>query len=206
MKTKNPSDAAPKEQFIKIPRGLMVSDAWLSMKASHLKIVSAICEEHMRKGGKENGNLKATHRQLSALGIWPGDVARLIRDLEEWGLIECQRGGMRTPIRYALTWLPRADGRRPSNLWQAYRAAENQKSARENEGSAARENEGRGSNLHGKTKADWPKNLHGKTKALSRYPLPGKEVGVGAGSAASAVSAGEGVVPFPGSAQGGRFA
>jgi hypothetical protein len=198
MDTK-PNSAAAKEQFIKMPRGLMSSDAWLSMRAGHLKIISAICEEHMRKGGKENGNLKATHRQLAALGIWPGDVARLIRDLEEWGLIECQRGGMRTPIRYALTWLPRAGGRPPNNVWQAYRTPENQKSARENEGSPARENEGREPNLHGKTKADWPKSLHGKTKALSRGTLPRKDEGDVGGSAPSAA-----VVPLQPAAVGGQ--
>lgn len=160
--------AVPKEQFIKMPRGLMASDAWLSMTGRHLKIVSAIAEEHMRKGGRENGNLKATHRQLASLGIWPRDIAGLIRDLEAWGLIECQRAGMRSPIRYGLTWLPRGNGSAPSNAWRAYRAPKNEESARETDGSAARETDGRGPNLHGKPTADRPGSLHGKPTALYR--------------------------------------
>jgi len=167
-----PKGAAPTEQFVKMPRGLMASDAWLSMRAGHLKIISALCEEHMRCGGRNNGNLKAPHRQLAALSIAPGRIARLIRDLEEWGLIECQRGGMRTATRYGLAWLPRADHRPPSNAWRDYRAPEMAKSAHEKEGRAAHEREGRWPNLHTKGKADWPRNLHTKGKALSRIPLP----------------------------------
>jgi hypothetical protein len=160
--------ALPKEQFIKMPRGLMVSDAWLSMRSGHLKIISALCEEHMRKGGKENGSLKTTYRQIYALGITPRNVAGLIRDLEEWGLITCQRGGMRSPIRYALTWLPTAAGRPATHAWRAYRAAESGKSARERECSAAPERECRCPNLHAKGNADCPESLHAKGNALSR--------------------------------------
>lgn len=170
--TKKPNGAAPAEQFVKMPRGLMASDAWLSMRAGHLKIISALCEEHMRHGGRDNGKLKAPHRQLAKLGIAPRKIAGCIRDLELWGLIECERGGMRTATRYALAWLPRADGRPPSNAWRDYRAPETAKSAHEREGRAAHEREGRRPNLHTKGEADWPQNLHTKGKALSRIPLP----------------------------------
>lgn len=169
---KKPNGAAPGEQFVKMPRGLMASDAWLSMRGGHLKIISALCEEHMRHGGKDNGRLKAPHRQLAGLGIAPRKVAGLIRDLEKWGLIECQRGGMRTATRYGLTWLPRADGKPPSNAWRDHRAPETAKSAHEREGRAAYEREGRFQNLHTKGKADGHRNLHTKGKALSRIPLP----------------------------------
>lgn len=194
MATK-PDSGAVKEQFIKMPRGLMASAAWLSMRSGHLKIISALCEEHMRKGGKENGNLKTTHRQICAMGVTPRNVAGLIRDLEEWGLIVCLRGGMRSPIRYTLTWLPTADGRRAGNSWQGYRAPENQKSAREREGSAAHEREGRGPNLHAKGKADRPENLHAKGKALSRSTLPRKIEGDGQSPGGAAAPA-DAVVPF----------
>jgi len=92
----------------------------------------------------------------------------LIRDLEEWGLIVCQRGGMRSPIRYTLTWLPTVVGRPASHVWQGYRAPESRKSARERECSAAPERECRGPNLHAKGNADCPESLHAKGNALSR--------------------------------------
>ena len=126
----------------------------------------------MRHGGRGNGKLKAPHRQLVALGVAPRKVTGCIRDLEELGLIECQRAGMRTATRYALTWLPCFDGKPPSNAWRNYRAPKTAKSAHEREGRAAHEREGRWPNLHTKGKADWPRNLHTKGKALSRIPLP----------------------------------
>lgn len=166
--TKKPTNTAPKEQFIKMPRGLMASDAWLSMRGGHLKIISFLCEEHMRRGGKQNGNLKAPQRQLYKLGIWTRAVAGLIDDLEKRGLIACQRGGMRSPILYTLTWLPTADGKPASHAWRAYRAPETEKSARETTDSPARETTDRSANLHAKPQTDSPISLHAKPQTLSR--------------------------------------
>ena len=111
-----------KEQFIKIPREVLESDAFGSLGINGFRVVRFLMIEHMRRGGRQNGNLKAPHRQLVAFGIAPRLVTDAIREAEESGLVVCHRHGLRIATTYELTWLHLHDGSAPRNAWQEYRA------------------------------------------------------------------------------------
>ena len=55
----------------------------------------------MHNGGVENGNLKATYRQLEECGIAQRYVLKAIREAEFLGLVRCQHGG-----RFGMTKQP----------------------------------------------------------------------------------------------------
>jgi hypothetical protein len=78
--------------------------------------------EHMRHGGKENGELKAPRRQLVSSGIGEHFVSAAIRNTERLGLVDAHRSGKRLATTYALTWLPFHDGTPASDRWRDYRA------------------------------------------------------------------------------------
>ena len=90
-----------------------------SLRGCCLKLVMLLVAEHCKKAGKENGSLKAPHRQLASHGI--SRAAPTIQEAETLGLIKCRRGGLlhgkREPNLYALTWIAVGAGR-PTNEWK----------------------------------------------------------------------------------------
>src|SRR5688572_19535116 len=54
----------PQEQFAKMSRDLLRSDAWRSLGINERRVIDFLLIEHMSKGGRENGRLKAPYRQL----------------------------------------------------------------------------------------------------------------------------------------------
>lgn len=114
--------AAPKEQFVKLSRELLSSDAWRSLGINGRRFLDVLMREHMRQGGRHNGKLKAPRLQLVEYGgIGARYVSDAIAEVETLGLVDVHRGGMRVATTYALTWLPLHDGTPPSNRWQSYR-------------------------------------------------------------------------------------
>jgi hypothetical protein len=109
------------EPWIWLTRELLASDAWRSLSINARRLLDFLMTEWMTKGGRQNGKLKAPHRQLRAFGIGAHDVGPAIRQAEDLGLIECHRGGMRVATTYALTWLPLHDGRPATDFWRGYR-------------------------------------------------------------------------------------
>src|ERR1700680_2881613 len=109
-----------KEQFIKLPREVLESEAFGSLGINAFRVVRFLMIEHMRRGGRQNGNLKAPCRQLVASGIAPRHVTAAIRDAEKSCLIACHRHGVRIATTYELTWLALHDGSAPSNAWREY--------------------------------------------------------------------------------------
>jgi hypothetical protein len=95
------------------------------------KVIDFLLLEDMGKGGKHNGRLKAPFRQLIEHGIGSHHVRDAIRECEERGLIDVQRGGMRVATTYALTWFPLHDGTPASDRWRSYQIPKKQKSASE---------------------------------------------------------------------------
>lgn len=77
----------------------------------------------MGHGGKANGKLKATDRQLQSFGIGTHYVTAAIKEAEKLGLVDCHRGGMRFATTYTVTWLPLHDGAAASNRWREYSPA-----------------------------------------------------------------------------------
>jgi hypothetical protein len=81
MKLRNsPPKDAP---WIWLSRDLVRSAAWRSQGINARRIVDCLMIEHMAKGGQHNGELKAPHRLLRALGIDAHYVVGAIREAEE---------------------------------------------------------------------------------------------------------------------------
>ena len=109
------------ESFVKVYRELLESAAWQAQSINCRRLLDFLMLEHMRRGGKENGRLVASHRQLCAAGINNGErVTEAIGEAEHLGLITVARGDRRRPNRFALTWLPLNDGTAPGNEWREY--------------------------------------------------------------------------------------
>jgi hypothetical protein len=175
-------NTAPTEQFAKMPRALLESDAWRSLGINELRLIHFLMLEHMRHGGKENGRLKATHRQLEQFGIGAQYVTGAILAVEERGLVACERGGMRVATTYALAWLPLHDGTMPAEQWRRFRdvtlaplpVPRRKNLPAKGEAGLPYKGEADGRNLPAKGEAGGSKNLPYKGKALSRSSLPGR--------------------------------
>jgi hypothetical protein len=115
------------EQFVPLTRSAL--DRLRALGTDARRVVDFLLSEHLSHGGRENGHLKAPHRQLIGCGISSRNVRPAIDEAEAAGLIECYRAGMRTATLYRLTWLPVRDSGKP-----APRAGKNQKSAFTGEG------------------------------------------------------------------------
>ena len=164
------------ESWVKMPRDLLRSDAWRSLSINARRFIDFLLIEHLSRGGKHNGQLKAPHRQLAYVGVGERRVAPAIREAEETGLVDCVRGGMRVATTYCLTWLPLHDGKAPSHRWREYQnpslrewpTAKNKNLP--DKGTAALPDKGTADdiNLPDKGTADRPKSLPDKGTALSR--------------------------------------
>ena len=169
------------EAWIWLTRDLLASDAWRTMSGRARKVIDFLMLEHMAKGGRHNGKLKAPYRQLEECGITPRLVRTSIAEAEELGLIECGRGGMRVATTYGLTWLPLHDGTPAGNQWRGYRNLELQPMTQAKtrnlppQGKAALPTKGKadGANLPPQRKADTPQNLPPQGKALLRNSYQG---------------------------------
>jgi hypothetical protein len=157
---------APQEQFAKIPRDLLRSDAWRSLGINERRVIDFLLIEHMSKGGRENGKLKAPYSQLIQLGgVAARYVASAIAGAERRGLIAAERGGLRVATVYTIAWLPMPDGSMPAQTWRTFRAAD-----LPYKGKAGLPYKGKADsrNLPHKGKADDPETLPYKGKDLSR--------------------------------------
>ena len=164
------------EPWIWLTRELLSSDAWRSLTVSSRRFIDFLLLEHMRQGGRGNGRLKAPHRQLVAFGVGARFVTSHIREAEEFGLVDCYRGGMRVATTYALTWLPLHDGTPATNHWRSYSnpalppmpQPKSRNLPAKGEAGLPAKGEADGPNLPAKGEADGSENLPAKGEALSR--------------------------------------
>jgi hypothetical protein len=119
------------EPWVWLTRELLTSDAWQSLTLNGRRFVDFLMIEHMNHAGTENGNLRATRRQLDHFGITTHRISEVIAEAETAGLVDCQRGGMRVATTYRLTFYALPDGTPPTNRWKRFMAPKNQKSVPE---------------------------------------------------------------------------
>jgi hypothetical protein len=170
------------EPWVWLTRELLESDAWRSLGTSSRRFVDFLLLEHMSKGGKQNGKLKAPYRQLVAFGVGARFASAAIREAEEVGVVNCARGGMRVATTYGLAWLPQHDGTVAPDRWRSYhnptlapisRSKCENLPAKGNAGLPAK-GDADGVNLPAKGDADTPKNLPAKGDALYRDSYQGE--------------------------------
>lgn len=135
----------PGDTFVKLTRDLLECPDLPALSGNALRFLLFLMREHLRQRSQHNGRLKAPHRQLVEFGIHAEYVAPAIREVEQIGLVDCHRGGMRVATTYTLNWAPFPDGTMPARRWKIATPSrpEVQKSATENRGSTATENRGR---------------------------------------------------------------
>ena len=81
--------------FLMLQRDLLCSPSWRQMSINCKRLIDFLLEEHLSKGGRENGALKATYDQLVATGISRRLIHKTISEAEDLGLIRAERGGRR---------------------------------------------------------------------------------------------------------------
>jgi len=107
------------EPFVQLPRSLLRSKALGTLSKNGWRLFRFLLIERMNHAGKLNGHYKATISQLVDFGITNRTCAvQAIRELEQVGLIDVQRAGMRTATKFLLTWYPGANGEPASNRWK----------------------------------------------------------------------------------------
>lgn len=82
--------------------------------------------EHCNHAGRENGNLRATHKQLRDAGMTAALIRTAIEECVRLGLIAFERGGRwaftNQPSRFRITFYADKSGNSPTNDWKAKRA------------------------------------------------------------------------------------
>jgi hypothetical protein len=112
------------ESWLWMTSGMLESPAWRTLPGHALKLVMRIALEHLSHGGLDNGALPVTYGDFVKFGIERRRIREAIMIAEGLGFIERVsvgetpwHGHIRTPGKFALTWLPKANGIPPSNKW-----------------------------------------------------------------------------------------
>jgi hypothetical protein len=102
---------------------MLESPAWAAMTLAARKVVERVAIEHLKHGGRENGELIVTHVDFGDFGIRRSTIIEAIRIADDLGFIDVTVKGLksygtrRLPSQYGLTWLGRRDRTPPSNRW-----------------------------------------------------------------------------------------
>ena len=117
--------APPKDQpWTWLNRDLLQSSAWRAMGINARKLMDFLLLDHMANAGVENGALCATYEQLVDFGLTRSEISRAIDDLENLGLVSCQRGGRwnftNQPSRFRLTFYTDKDGNPATQDWKRH--------------------------------------------------------------------------------------
>jgi hypothetical protein len=118
-----------KEQFIPIRLSMLESPAYRALSMLARKVLNAIEVEHLKHGGKDNGQLIVPYNQLrkycggASKRTSKRLIAQAIRELEALGFIMVIRGHAgngveRAPNMFGLTYLPGHNGGPPSDEWK----------------------------------------------------------------------------------------
>jgi hypothetical protein len=98
------------EGFVMLPRSAIDRMAAAQLSAAAWRVLVFLMRELLRHGGRDNGQLKAPHRQLVSFGVSASLVSSAIKELEAAGLVRCHRKGQRAANLFELPWVRRAQG------------------------------------------------------------------------------------------------
>lgn len=107
-----------------VPRRLelIVSPAWKARPVAVMRILERLEEEHLRHGGRLNGQLFVAYSQFQLAGVSRRVIKHALECARDLGLIEIiqegePRGDVRPPNAYSLTYLPIGKAS-PSDAWK----------------------------------------------------------------------------------------
>ncbi len=118
------------EQWTWVTNTMLASTTYRALSIHARRTLDFLLYEHASHGGRENGNLAATYRQLEVWGVTANDIRKGLEELYVTGFVRLTREGkriegQREPARYALTWLPTragsADEAPPTHDWTKVR-------------------------------------------------------------------------------------
>jgi hypothetical protein len=96
------------ESFVPLKHSVLKSPRYRRLSINARRFLDFLMDEHLNHGGKHNGRLQATYRQLVGSGISYRLIAPAIREACDSGLVRITRpGGRNLPTHYELTWVPR---------------------------------------------------------------------------------------------------
>ena len=126
MRARNPARRGYLDDTAWVPHRLdmMASPAWRSRPRPLAKMIERLEIEHMRHGGKENGNLVVTYDQFEAYGVSRRAICQMIEAGQALGIIEVIKpenwyGDVRPPNVYRLTYIPAKGKRAPTDEWNS---------------------------------------------------------------------------------------
>lgn len=152
-------------QFVLLPIDLLCSPAWRALGINEHRTLDAMILDHLRQGGRHNGQIKATYDQLVHRGVHRESIPQAIRNLESGGIIDVHRVH-RSPSTYTLTWL-RANGTAATNRWLPV-APGNQKSAPQSRTQSAPQSRTQSGESAPQSRTQDPENLPPKAVLHSR--------------------------------------
>ena len=102
---------------------LVQSPAWRLAPVPLCRILGLLEIEHMRHGGKLNGELFVSHRQFTAAGISRRKITVTMTLGEELGLLDIVKpdqpiGDLRAAHSYRLTYIPAKGATSPTDEWK----------------------------------------------------------------------------------------
>jgi hypothetical protein len=112
-----PRSGGPPEgsSWIWLTNELVAARTWAALSITARRILDTLICEYLAHGGRENGYLAVTYRQLETLGVTKADIPKGLLELQICGFVRVTHRGLRVagggePSRYALTWLPTMRG------------------------------------------------------------------------------------------------
>lgn len=99
------------KQYVPMPRDLLDSPPFQILNIHERRCLDRLLLEHCQHGGKDNGRLPVTHRNLIEHGVHPRHVTASLRVLEALGIVVCTERGrganaeFRRPSLWRITFL-----------------------------------------------------------------------------------------------------
>jgi hypothetical protein len=110
------------EPWVWLTLEILASPSWRAMSPNCRRLMDFLLIEHRNHAGMENGNLMATHEQLTEYGLSKNLIADSIREAIFLGLIKHDRGGrwglVKTPSIFRLTFFTNRYGAPATNEWK----------------------------------------------------------------------------------------
>jgi len=113
--------------YVPHTRELLEAPVWRVLSLSGHRVLDRIEIEHLRHGGKDNGELPVTFNNFEAYGIHRHSIAPALRECAVLGLVRITRRGSagnaehRRPNHFLLTYLPAKGRGQASNEWRRFK-------------------------------------------------------------------------------------
>ena len=87
--------SVPEEPWVPISRSMLESPAWRVLSRAGFLVISRLCVEHAKHGGKENGRLAVSFDDFEKFGIDRHAIKRTLLEVDQLGFVRCTLPGRR---------------------------------------------------------------------------------------------------------------